>query len=110
MIQALNTSNTNSYKAQTPNFGQNNNQGPQKRERHSKTAATVGYLGTQFIAGAVVQSIIDGLTNAYRAIRKTQPTIPLKEIAQRAAFTGSIFAVIGLVFTGIHALMTKHHK
>ena len=81
-----------------------------KRNRKNKLANAAGYIGTQFAAGAIVSGIFDGLTNAYRAIKKNHALIPIKEIGSRAAFTGAVFAVIGLVFSGIAAAVSAKNK
>ena len=121
MIQAVNFSTNNYQKANNkPSFAQNAQEGiidyPQeaealkKRNKKSKLAGVAGYIATQFAAGAIVSGIFDGLTNAYRAIRKNHALIPIKEIGSRAAFTGAVFAVIGLVFSGIAAAVSSKNK
>lgn len=119
MIQAVNSTNFNNI-SKNQSFGKhqrhvdqdfdNNEYIQQPKKRPNKALMLMGYIGTQFAAGAIVQGIFDGMINAYRAIRKTQPLTPLKEIAQRSAFTGGCFALIGLVFTGIGALVAQRHK
>ena len=119
MIQAVNFS-TNNYSKNNikPSFAQ---KAPEefidykpeelkKRNKKSKLASAAGYIATQFAAGAIVSGIFDGLTNAYRAIKKNHALIPIKEIGSRAAFTGAVFAVIGLVFSGIAAAVSAKNK
>ncbi len=119
MIQAVNFS-TNNYSktGAKPSFAQNTQEGIidykqeelKKRNRKSKLSSAAGYIATQFAAGAIVSGIFDGLTNAYRAIKKNHALVPIKEIGSRAAFTGAVFAVIGLVFSGIAAAFAKRNK
>ena len=119
MIQAVNFSTNNYQKANNkPSFAQNAQEGiidykPEelkKRNKRNKLANAAGYIATQFAAGAIVSGIFDGLTNAYRAIKKNHALMPIKEIGSRAAFTGAVFAVIGLVFSGIAAAVSAKNK
>ncbi len=110
MIQPLNYAN-NSTSLRPQSFGQNNaDAAPAQRKRPSTAARLAGYTATQFAAGAIVSGIFDGLTNLYRAVAKNKPFMPFKEIAGRAGFTGTAFAVIGLVFTAIAAAMRPKEK
>lgn len=110
MIQGISSAN-NYSKVNNQSFGRKDfsKDGEYTPKKPSKAARMGVYLGTQFAAGVLVQAVIDGVINGVSAIRK-KPTIPFKQIAQRSAFTGAIFAVIGLVFTGIGALMANKHK
>ena len=112
MIQAINSVNTNSYKKQNASFKQQ----PQQveldlpevpKKKPSKAAAWGRYLGTQFVAGAIFSSIWDGATNIFRAIRKTKPVIPAKEVITRAGIVGGMFALIGVVFAAIDVAIAK---
>ncbi len=110
MIQPLNYTNANCCgTTRKQSFGQNT-EALGERKRPSTAARLAGYTATQFAAGAIVSGIFDGLTNLYRTIAKNKPTIPFKEMAGRAGFTGSAFAIIGLVFTAIAAAVAKRKE
>lgn len=112
MIQAVNSTNFNCCGKRKQSFGQQNSEemAVLRPKRPSKAKALTKYLGTQFVAGAVVSAVFDGLTNGYRAIAKNKPLMNLKEFGTRAAFTGAAFAIIGAVFTGIFALTNRNKK
>ena len=109
MIQSVNTvsSNTNCCGTKRKqSFGRTDSEYKQP----SKAGRLAAYTATQLAAGAVVSGIFDGMTNLYRKVAKNKDLLKLKEMGVRAGFTGTCFAVIGLVFTAIGAMMAKKHK
>ncbi len=122
MIQAVSFVNANASKR--PRFGDEQEtksaakkpvlEKPEAAQRETKSAkkpsaakAIAGYLGTQFVAGAVFSGLLDGMTNLYRVIKKNKPVIPLKELSLRAAAIGGLFALVGVVFGAIGALVSR---
>ena len=107
MIQALNSVNTNCCGTKRKqSFGHKHtivcDQNGCYYEKPSKAKAIAGFMGREFITGALVSTVIDGLGNAWHAIRKNPDAmLGTKEIAKRAGFWGiawiAMGAVIGLV-------------
>ena len=119
MIQAVNFSTNNYSKVnQNPSFAKKapetfvdyEAEEVKKRNKKSKLAGLAGYMFTQFVAGAVVSGVLDGLTNGYRLIAKKPNLIPFKQIASRAGVMGGAFALIGLIFAGINSIAARRYQ
>lgn len=108
MIQATNSVNTNSYKAQNPNFGKTNSE-TQKKPSHAKETAV--YVASQFAAGAVLSSLLNISSNVIEKLKK----VPNKEkimsfpaIAKSAALMGGMFVLMGVIVNGVFGLFHKN--
>lgn len=120
MINAVSVANTTSFKKKQSNnlkkeeiivpYSTEYLASVKQPKKKSKAAAIAKYATAQFVAGAVVSGVFDGVTNLYRAVAKNKPLIGLKDFAGRAGYTGACFAVIGLVFTGIATLLASKKK
>lgn len=111
MIQALNSANTkyaSPLRKQSANqsFGHKHNYMCDENgcyaKPKSKARLVAGALVREFITGALVSAAIDGLGNAWAAVRKNPDAmVKLPQIAKRAGFWGvawiAMGAVIGLV-------------
>ena len=118
MINAVNSVSNNLYKKQNTSFGQTTDveravkEQPQMEmpvKKRSKTGGFFRYVATQVVAGAVFSGIWDGAVNLFRMIGKKKDLIPMKEIAKRAGVMGVLFAVVGLVFSGVAGLFAKRN-
>lgn len=110
MIQSLNSVNTTANCCGTKrkqSFGESS---PVQHNRPSKAKRVASYTAMQFGAGAIVSAVFDGMTNLWRTAFKNKELMSLKEMGGKAAFTGTAFAVIGLVFTAISAAMARKDK
>lgn len=120
MIQAVNSINANNYpKVKKQSFGQDvpvefldyKPEEIKKQKKPSKLGAFAGYIATQFAAGAIFSGIFDGGINLFRAIKKNKELLSFKEIGSRAAILGAMFALVGVIFNGIDAvIMNNKHK
>lgn len=109
MIQPLNYTNVNCCgTTRKQSFGQSEAAGEHKKT--SKASRLAGYTATQFAAGAIVSGVFDGLTNLYRTVMKNKPLMPFKDMIGSAGYTGTAFAIIGLVFTAVAAAMAKRRE
>lgn len=73
MIQAINTVKTNTYKKQNTSFKQNESADfvdyenfQKNNKRPSKAMQVAGFIGREFVTGAIVSTIIDGVFNVGR--------------------------------------------
>ena len=110
MIRPISSVNVKSFKqAETPQQQQMQEivdypQFNQEQKAPSK-AKTIGrFVATQFLAGALFNTICDTFSNGFRLIKK-KPLIPAKEILLRSAQIGGLFTVMGFVFMGIEKLL-----
>ena len=108
MIQALNSVNSNyrnTKSAQT--FGHQHtpicyNDGcfyeAQFGKPKSKAKKVAGFIGREFVTGALVSATIDGLCNGWAAIKKNPAAmLNAKQIAARAGFWGVAWIAMGTV-------------
>lgn len=119
MINAINSVGNNVYKKQNVAFGQTadiervvkeQSQMDMSVKKRSKAGGFFRYVATQVVAGALFSAIWDGAVNLFRIIGKKKDLIPMKEIAKRAGAMGVLFAVVGLVFSGVAGLFAKRNN
>ena len=108
MIQAINSVNTNSYKKQNTSFKKQDIQEQVGAiyKPPSKAKRLANYLGTQFVAGAIISGILDGTINLINVVRK-KPVMPIKQLAFNATYLGVVFVVAGAVFAGVDSILAK---
>ena len=112
MIQALNSANTNRYNT-------NKNQSFKCNDCHdqagfyncpprSNAKRVAGFIGREFLTGALVSAVVDGLGNAWAAARKNpEAMVSLSSIAKRAGFWGVAWIAMGTII-GLVSGRNKH--
>lgn len=118
MIQAVNSVNTNSYK-KNPNFGEKREvilvdyspeyiQQQMQPKKKSKAGLFAKFVAREALMGAGVSLAIDGLANAWHAIKK-QPDSMMKatDMLKRAGFWGVAWVAMGIVIAGVSNMFKK---
>ena len=94
----------------TPIRNNNNcktNFGNDYEPRSGKAKRFAKYVGGEFVRGAIVSVVVDGLSaGLHKVFPKSSwfGTTSLKNVAANAGVWGLGWVALGLVFTGLHAL------
>lgn len=109
MIQAISPSNIQNNMSVTPlkpSFKQHNCQGGDCRDsfhRKSSIGDKIAWTAEQFVKGAAVGVIFNGLSDAFNMISKKVPVSSFREYARQAGTCGLFMVAIGLVFEAFDA-------
>ena len=115
MIQALNSVNTNCCGTKRKqSFGHTHtvmcDQNGCYYKKPSTAKAVAGFIGREFITGALVSTVIDGLGNAWAAARKNpEAMVSASQIAKRAGFWGLAWIAMGAVIGLVSNAMRPRH-
>ena len=132
MIQAINSVNTNSYKKQNTSFKQQEVQSDIGAiyKPPSKTKRILGFAGREFLAGALISTVMDLVYNGYSLVKnkilknkmikspecqnalaeKMNKLIGSKKILTNAAVFGAFMLLVSAVFVGIDVIRNKNKK
>lgn len=112
MIQAISPSNIQTPRSVTPLREQSFGHTPGMYDAppyQRKKKSPVAWTAEQFIKGAAVSVVIDGLMNGFNKVSKNpRAMMPFAEIAKHAGFWGVAWIAMGLVFGGFDKMNNRH--